>query len=287
MKKIIVIGACLSLGIAEELNSVELIPEVSPISAHSVFIDDAPLEARITANWAKIPVVITRRDIESDGFFWRNTYFDDWDILPEELRCSGIEKMIEKYGYLISNPTMWQQMTHHDWDYVPPLVRAMAYMKMVDYWSEYHRIGSKFGFDAKDISDTVKAIVMAESWFEHRGLTINKDGTKDLGLSVATDGTRKAMPRLYGLRIEDNNYFDPFRATEVAVLWFDRMLLESRGEEELAVRAYYRGILKAKQGGGIDYGKRVDTLKNNYVTNTNCPTMQFLRSVMERYPKAV
>ncbi|HLC62246.1 MAG TPA: transglycosylase SLT domain-containing protein [Candidatus Nanoarchaeia archaeon] len=286
MKKIIAIGACLSLGLAGELNSVELIPRIPPISAYSALIDDKPLEARITANWTKIPLVVTRRDIESDGFFWRNTYFDDWDFLPEELRHSGIEKMIEKYGHLISDNTQWQCMTHNDWDYIPPLIRAMAYMKMVDYWSDYHRIGNKFGFDAKHLADIVKAIVMTESWFEHRGLTVNKDGTRDLGLSGATDSTRKAMRRIYGIGMEDDNYFDPFRAAKVAVLWFDRMLLESKGKEELAIRAYYRGISKAMQGEGIDYGKRVYTLKNNYITNTSCPTMRFLRSTLERHQKA-
>ena len=49
----------------------------------------------------------------------------------------------------------------------------MAYIQMVKYWSGRYQVGTPFGLPRGTVTNTMNAIVMAESWFEHRGSHTN------------------------------------------------------------------------------------------------------------------
>ncbi|MBI4452691.1 transglycosylase SLT domain-containing protein [Candidatus Woesearchaeota archaeon] len=274
MKKALPIAAILAMFPATA-NDMEL-PVVAPVSVYEIFIDDTPIEAKITAEWRKIPVRITLRDIDNDGFFWRNAHLSDWDVLPEGLRERGLERMIEKYRHLLNNPLQWDKMRAEDWDYVPQPVRSIAYMNMVSYWSNLHEPGARYNLDRKEVSSAIKAIVIRESWFEHRAIHKNPNGKEDIGLAQVYDDTRKKFNSLYGRNLKRDDYFNPFISTEVAVLLFDRMLIEAKGNLELAIKAYNKGIKQAMRGKGEEYLALVIDVMQNLGEKSRSPSIAYI-----------
>jgi hypothetical protein len=175
-------------------------------------------------------------------------------------------------------------MTAVDWDLVPHPVRALAFLRMLDHWAAVYRLGPEQGVDARDATDHMAAIVIMESWFEHRAVNDTHPGHVDLGLLQATDYARFALARLERrgdvdfAPATDDDYLDPWIATRLAVLWFGLMLDESRGDLAMAVRAYHRGTPAAREGEGVEYLEEVQRRLAHYVRGeATSPTWRFLR----------
>lgn len=81
------------------------------------------------------------------------------------------------------NPRVWDGMDAEDWDQVPQPMRTLAYRQMVAYWAGYYDVGARYKLLPGVVADTLAAIVMSESWFDHRVLLVNRDGTRDIGLA--------------------------------------------------------------------------------------------------------
>jgi hypothetical protein len=57
-------------------------------------------------------------------------------------------------------------------------------------------VGARYGIAPGLVSATAGAIVMSESWFEHRAIHGDRSGNVDIGLAQASDFARARMPEL-------------------------------------------------------------------------------------------
>lgn len=225
-------------------------PTVPRVDILELFTDDTPVRITFTADWQKVPITTTRDALRRDWPLWRHMHFEDWDTVPAPLREEALEAMLARYQYLLTDPEVWDRMDAHAWDPVPQPIRALAYRHMCQYWSGYYDVGGEQGIPRGLMADTLSAIVMAESWFDHRAINTNQWGNRDLGVAQASDGARERFRELYDagvvdVLLDDEDYFNPWKGTRFTARWVDLLLPEVSGDLDMAIRAYHRGVPRA------------------------------------------
>ena len=251
-------------------------PLVARLDVHATLFDLTPVEHTVTAASERLPVVSTRDTVLTDWTLWRRMHLSDWNGIAAPLRNQALDRMLVRYGGLLFAPERWDGMTAHDWDSVPQPIRVLAYRHMVEYWSGFYDIAATHELPPRLVSDTLAAIVMSESWFDHRGVLVNANGSRDVGLAGASEFARERLRRLHArgvvdVALEDHEYYNPWMATRFVAIWMSLLLGETDGDLDYSVRAYNRGLANAFDQRGDTYLAAVRRRLTRFIRNHGPP----------------
>jgi hypothetical protein len=274
--------AAVGLQLHRFVNEEIPLPFVRSLDVVELVTDTRRIPIRTTVSWKKVPEVVTVHSLLTDHVLWRSMHFDDWDRVPEEIRERALAAMARAYAEVLKGPSVWTDMTAAEWDAVPQPIRAMSYLRMIWYWARREEVGVEYDLVPARLAPTIAGIVMAESWFEHRAVNENAFGNRDLGLAQCSDHCRETIGEMAAAGAIDfepseNDYFNPWIATRVAVVWFERELRNAEGDVDLAIRAYHRGIDNALDEKGDAYLTAVHRRRDRYILNRGTsPSWRFL-----------
>lgn len=251
-------------------------PTVAAPKLADIFFDRTPVTITFTVGGQPLEWQTTADDIRSNLTLWRRLHLAEWNQVPDVLRQQGLDNMLARYRPVLMSPGKWDAMTAADWDDVPQPIRTLAYRQMMAYWSGYYGVGRAYGLPPRVVSNMLSAIVMSESWFDHRAVGTNRDGSRDIGLGGASEYARRRVRESFGqgivdVRLEDQMYDNPWMATRFVALWMWLMLDEARGDLDLAVRAYHRGITDANDQFGTVYLNTVRRRLSVFIRNEDPP----------------
>jgi hypothetical protein len=254
------------------VTSIELPVHDAPPSAVRAMSDLRPVEVTMTTpSWTKVRATVTVDLLRTDHRLWRQMHFDDWDRIAPHVRHVGLAAMIRAHATVLTGgPRLWRDMTAADWDRIPQPIRAMAFLRMIWYWARAEDAGVEFGLQPEKLAQTIAAIVMTESWFEHRAVNQNAWGNRDLGLGQCSDHCRDTIDEMaargqIAIAPSEADYFNPWVATRLTTIWFERELDRAAGDVDLAIRAYHRGLAAALDDKGTVYHTRVVRLRERYI----------------------
>jgi hypothetical protein len=250
------------------------LPPVASLDLYGLYVDRVAV--LITIRGGVAPWRTTASELRGSDVLWQRMHLADWNTVPATFRRDGLDHLLRNYHGVLMSPSAWDRMDAVSWDAVPQPVRTLAFRQMAAYWSGYYGVGDVYGIDPVVMRRVLSAILMSESWFDHRAVSVSRDGNRDLGLAQASDYARQRFRALCTLErvdvcLTDEEYFDPWKATRFLAIWFRMVLDEAGGDIDLAIRAYHRGIADAQDARGRVYFETVKRRQHRFIENRDAP----------------